>query len=156
MNFTYNNAIYTGTREEIIESLKNDLEKISVVLMYCPDGPCTPKIVNIFHLGEEDREVCNYGNFNVNAIKEKMIQKALAKVPENLFDYNGKTYYGSKEQILRDIEMILRNHFSIIGNTYYVGESTYTHTSNCPLNLISLHEELIAKEIKRLEKEILC
>ncbi len=148
MKFTYDGTTYTGSREQIIESLKNDLEnkKIFKLLNY-PDRKC-------FRLGQEEclLSICSFSN--IDAIRKRLINEALDKVPENYFKYYGQVYYGSKEQILKNIEKDLRSNFSVKGNTYYVGEEICIYVHNLPMNLVLLHEELIAQALKRLENEI--
>ena len=100
MKFKYNNKTYTGSRQEIIESLKHDLENNKEFWFgYNPSEI-------LFFLGEERFKITIHSNYNADDIKISMIQAALGKVPKNYFTFNHKTYYGSKEVILEKIEKI--------------------------------------------------
>ncbi len=99
MNYKYDGKTYTGTREEIIESLKHDLEhKKTLTFKFA--------LKRFFYLGEEEWEIFGHGSLNVDAIKDRMICQALDKVPESYFAYDGKVYCGSKDQILKNIKII--------------------------------------------------
>ena len=147
MNFKYDGKIYTGTRQEIIESLKDDL-KHCLIFRFSIDE-------KRFSLGEEEYILFRHTNCNVNGIKTEMIQAALNKVPENFFIYDGSTYYGSKEKILKNIEKDLRNSFFLLCGDFCTGEERCgqrDHSFN--LNLITLHENMIAQALRKIKNDI--
>ncbi len=145
MKFKYDGTTYVGSREQIIRELKNDLENKSLTFS---------KLESALYFGEEKYILSKGTEFNVDAIRRVFINKVLNKVPENSFHYNDKTYFGDKEKILKEIEADLRKDFRYTGGTYFVGEETHVHVHNIYLNLVLLHEEMIAQALKRIENEI--
>ncbi len=74
MKFVYDNCIYTGTREEIIEALRDHLKNAQLW--------CSRNLFELnFSLCEERYSKCNISTFNVEDIKETLIQKAVEKIP---------------------------------------------------------------------------
>ncbi len=149
MNFEYDGKTYTGTRQEIIESLKHDLRYNKQLWFgYNPDGI-------LFFLGKEKFKITANFKYDVNDIKINLIQKALDKVPENQFKYDGTTYYGSKEENLKNIEIYLRNSFCLRNGNFCVGEERCGPQDDLfNFNLIALHEKLIKRALRKIKDEI--
>ncbi len=142
MKFTYDGTTYNGSREEIIWELKIVLYRIPLLFKN-----------NIFYINDEEYQTYT-GKYNVENIKKIIISKILTKVPVNQFEYNDKIYFGSKEQILKNIEKDLRNSFSYDGDMYYVGEERRINVFQHKVNLLLLHEEMIAKALEGIRNEI--
>ncbi len=148
MKFKYNNQIYVGSREQIIESLKHDLEDNKRLTFDSNE--------KTFRLGEEEYIILRPANFNVDSIKRIMVQAALDKIPENSFQYNGKTYYGNKEKILKNIEKDLRTDFKIISGVFHTGKESCSLSQhyNLVTDLFVLHKNLIKQALKKVENDI--
>ncbi len=151
MKYKYDGQTYVGSRKEIIESLKHDLENNKQLMFIFH------KDEKIFCLGEEKYLLLRHCTFNVNFIKKHLIIRALEKVPENSFKYkyNHKIYYGSKEKILEKIEKDLRKDFMLRDGIFHVGGETHSPLRGLfPVDLILLCNQLIARALKKIENEI--
>ena len=71
--FTYNNKTYTGSKVQILESLKKDLEEQSMLFQFT-EGE------KVFILGKEKSSVWAHATFNLDIIKTTLIKEALDKV----------------------------------------------------------------------------
>ena len=146
MKFTYNNYVYCGTREEI-------KHKISVDLWAEHMWFCDSK--SVFTVGEERYVVSCIGSANTHEIKNHMIKAALAKVPDDGYTYDGKTYTGTKIEILTAIVKHLKNDFTHDGNIEFsCGEEKYTNTHRYPIDIVALHGQLINQAVDKVENEI--
>ncbi len=79
MLYNYNGTTYTGSREEIIESLRLDLEDADLVLKY-------QKSRKSLHLGKEEFWIDGYKSFSINYIRINLINLAIAKVPNDNYE----------------------------------------------------------------------
>ncbi len=75
MKFKYYGRTFTGSREEIIESLKTRFTEISQPFL------TFNRLSSTFRLGEEEYLLSESEEFNVDAIRRTMVQDAIAKVP---------------------------------------------------------------------------
>ncbi len=76
MKFKYYGKTFTGSRQEIIESLKAYLDEISQPFL------TFNRLSSTFYLGEEEYLLSESDEFNVDAIRRTMVQDAIAKIPQ--------------------------------------------------------------------------
>lgn len=79
MKFKYNNQTYTGTRKEIIESLRAYFTETGTFLVF-------NKLTSTFSLGEEEYLLSESDEFNIDAVRRHMVINAIAKISSIPFD----------------------------------------------------------------------
>jgi len=148
MKFKYEDAEFTGTRDDIISQLIRHLRLINLVFDTIQDE---------FVLGEERVSVDRIAfSPTTKLIKERLIKAAVAKVPHSgSFNYDNKVYFGTKAVILKNIKSHLEKDFKARNaTTFTCGEETATYMVAVSIDLIDLHKQMIESEMKRLEHEI--
>jgi len=148
MKFKYDDAVFTGTRDEIVSKVIRHLRLTHLVF---------DTINNEFVLGEEkvraDRITWSP---TTQVIKDRLIKIAVDKIPDGgSFNYDNRVYFGTKAVILKNIKSRLEKDFKAKNaTTFTCGEETAIYVLAVSIDLIDLHKQMIESEMKRLEHEI--